>query len=423
MNFKRAKINDLYLKDTHLENIFIMEYMPDAEGDFIKVYLTALMYADREDISNGLIARHLGLREEDVLRAWTYWEDRGVIRKHYKNPEDRFNYSVEFVDLREKLYSKAPAGSAPLQTENLAELPSDMDDKVVRDTFDSIQEITGRLMEGKEPETVISWIYEEALEPGLICFAYRYCVDKRRNNRFSYIASIVRDWIKEGVRTQQQAEQLLSETDQRFNQYRRVMRALGFYRSATEDEMSKIDSWFDEMGFGLDKVLEACAKTSGISNPNINYVNSILTAWHSGSSANRRQPQSSVGADDRKNAVAQVNRLYEDIRQRNKALQAERQAEVYRALPRIREIEDELRGLSLELSRLALKGGRSGVSADDLKKKITALNAEKAYMLTEKALPYDYLELQYDCRDCKDTGVLESGERCQCFSQKLKQFV
>lgn len=421
MNFKRAKTNDLYLKDTHLDNIFIMEYMPDAEGDFIKVYLTALMYADREDISNGLIARHLGIREEDVLRAWTYWEDHGVIRKHYRDPSDRFNYSVEFVDLREKLYSKNAAGSAP-QQEKQGDLPADMDDKVVRDTFDCIQEITGRLMEGKEPETVISWLYEEALEPDLICFAYRYCVDKRRNNHFSYVATVLREWIKEGVRTQQQAEQLLAETDQRFNQYRRVMRALGFYRSATEDERSKIDSWFDEMGFGIDKVLEACAKTSGISNPNINYVNSILTAWHSGNSASRSQ-QTSVGADEKKNAVAQVNRLYEEIRQKNKALQAERLAEVHRTMPRIREIEDELRGLSLELSRLALKGGRSGVSADDLKKKITDLNGEKAYMLTENALPYDYLELQYDCRDCKDTGILENGERCKCFSEKLKQFV
>ena len=420
MNFRKAKTKDLYLRDTLLENIFIMEYMPDAEGDFIKVYLTALLYADREDISNGLIARHLGIREEDVLRAWTYWEDRGVIRKIYKNPEDRFNYSVEFVDLREKLYSNASPEPQPAK-EKMVNLPEDLDDAVIRETFDAIQEITGRLLEGREPETVISWICEEGLDPALVCYAYRYCVEKRQNNRFSYISTVIRDWINEGVKTQKQAEKLLADTDLRFNQYRRVMRALGFHRSATEDEKSKIDSWFDEMGFGLEKVLEACARTSGISNPNINYVNSVLTAWHSGS-GNRSQ-QSSVGADEKKNAVAQVSQIFEDIRQRNKALQAERQAAVYSEMPRIREIEEELRGLSLELSRLALKGGRSGVTADDLKEKITSLNAEKAYMLTEKALPYDYLELQYDCRDCKDTGVLENGERCKCFSEKLKQFV
>ena len=40
-----------------------------------------------------------------------------------------------------------------------------------------------------------------------------------------------------------------------------------------------MDSWFDEMGFKMDKVLEACSMTAGISNPNLKYVNSILDNW------------------------------------------------------------------------------------------------------------------------------------------------
>ena len=41
-----------------------------------------------------------------------------------------------------------------------------------------------------------------------------------------------------------------------------------------------MDRWFDDMDYTIDKVLEACGKTSGISNPNINYVNKILENWH-----------------------------------------------------------------------------------------------------------------------------------------------
>ena len=72
MNFRREKANNLYLRDTQVENIFLTEYMPGAEGDFVKVYLTALMYAGDEKMSNSLIAKHLGMAEEDVLRAWNY---------------------------------------------------------------------------------------------------------------------------------------------------------------------------------------------------------------------------------------------------------------------------------------------------------------------------------------------------------------
>ena len=83
MNFRREKANNLYLRDTQVENIFLTEYMPGAEGDFVKVYLTALMYAGDEKMSNSLIAKHLGMAEEDVLRAWNYWESCGVIRSFF----------------------------------------------------------------------------------------------------------------------------------------------------------------------------------------------------------------------------------------------------------------------------------------------------------------------------------------------------
>ena len=76
------------------------------------------------------------------------------------------------------------------------------------------------------------------------------------------------------------------------------------------------------------------------------------------------------------------------------------------------------------ISRLALNGGGNvREERESLSRKITELNAEKAYLLTEQNLPYDYLEMQYECRECKDTGVLNNGERCRCYSEKLKQFI
>jgi DNA replication protein DnaC len=63
------------------------------------------------------------------------------------------------------------------------------------------------------------------------------------------------------------------------------------------------------------------------------------------------------------------------------------------------------------------------MSAEALRKKITELSGERAFFLTEHNLPHDYLDLQYDCKYCKDTGVLENGERCKCFSEKLKLYI
>ena len=155
MNFRREKANNLYLRDTQVENIFLTEYMPGAEGDFVKVYLTALMYAGDEKMSNSLIAKHLGMAEEDVLRAWNYWESCGVIRKRGLS-EDRFHYTVEFTCLKEKLFLTPKDAEEAVSEENAPEeFNLQMNDEELRKTFDAIEEITGRMLESRESSAVV----------------------------------------------------------------------------------------------------------------------------------------------------------------------------------------------------------------------------------------------------------------------------
>lgn len=423
MNFKREKTKDLYLKDTQVENVFIAEYMVDADGAFIKVYLTALMYADTDEMSNSLIARHLGITEEDVLMAWNYWEECGVIKKRYSDPHDKFHYTVEFLNLKQRIYGVAQEQEA--QNADDTVYSGEMDDDEFRELVTYVEDTAGRMLEGREAESLLSWIYEDGLEPDLVKFAYRYCVEKRKQSRFAYISAVVREWKKEGIFTFKDAEKYLDDTELRRNQYKRIMQALGFYRNPTEAEQNMIDKWFDDMGFSMEKVLEACSRTTGIGNPNFNYLNGILTNWYADSEKSAPdKKQTASKQTGAKNAVALVNRLYEEIRRKNETTREERRKAIFSSIPRIEEIESDLRRTSMDMSRAAFRGGSSGgVSADVLKKRINDLEAEEAYLLTENGFPPDYLELQYECKKCSDTGILDNGERCSCFSEKLKQFV
>lgn len=45
MGFIKGKVKDFYLLTTDVENIFINEYLPAAPGDYVKVYLYGLLYA------------------------------------------------------------------------------------------------------------------------------------------------------------------------------------------------------------------------------------------------------------------------------------------------------------------------------------------------------------------------------------------
>lgn len=422
MNYIRDKV-DYYLKDTPVENIFINEYMIHADGNHVKVYLFALMYADQDaSMSNETIAKYLNLQIEDVLAAWTYWEKQGVIRKHYKSAKNKFDYVVEFVSLKQ-LFIKGGIKAETLEL-NGSIIPADlkglMENEDVKKMYSMIERVIGRPFENRELLEILSWIENDKMEPEVITQAYSYCVNKKNNNKFKYIAATVRNWRENNVKTASDLEKFLEETDKRYYIYKRVMKALGLhFRYPTEEEKRIMDTWFDVLNYSIDEVLEACKKTSGISNPNINYINSILKSRSGGNGAKPSETdQNSKGFQ-----IRELIKSYEKIREKNAQILEGRKKEVYSKIPRIKEIENEIVNTSLQISKLMLSGSRDiNASVERLRKTIDLLNQEKAYLLTEGNFPVNYLDAIYECTACNDTGILESGERCKCFNEKLKAF-
>ncbi|MBR2779612.1 MAG: DnaD domain protein [Firmicutes bacterium] len=417
MNFFRRKVRDVYLENTSVENMFLIDYMPDAEEDFVKVYLTGLMSAGDENASNSRIASHLNMEEERVLQAWNHWEKCGVIRKHYEDPSDRFHYAVEFLSLKEQLY--APE----LQETDRGEAARNpvLRDADLRDLYLKIESVTGRMLEGKEPETILSWLEEDGLPPDFIIYVYQFCVERRKQAGFRYAAAVLRDWIERGIQSVEAAEKLLNETEQNRVNRRRVMQALGFRRNPTEDEAEKIDSWFEELDCSMETVLKACGKTSGISNPNINYVDKVLRGWNSGEDRNGSQAGGAGAQHTGAGAVQLVMRSYDEARKRHRAEMEEHIREVYQRIPRVKELDDLIRDANVKRGRAAFRGGRvDKKEADRLRQTLDHLLDEKKQLLEQAGYPEDYMEMQYDCKVCEDSGTTRDGVRCACFAEKLQ---
>lgn len=409
MGFRREKIKDYFLLDTNVENMFINEYMAAAPGDFVKVYLFAQMYADLDtEISNEEIAKYLSLDYEDVLKAWTYWERTGVVRKIFKESGDKFDYDIEFVILKEQLYGEKETKKA-FGSEN--NVQTAMADKDVQEMFSSIEQSTGRVISGTEMMEIISWINDFHASPEVISYGYAYCVKKKKKN-IKYIEAVIRQWTEKGLGDIAAVEKYLSENDKKQHVYKRIFKALGFSRNATEEEKRIMDSWFETMGFSLEKVLSACNKTSGISNPNINYVNKVLINWH-------EDKNSRDGSGKRKDlTVSEIMKYYDELRRREEAEADEHRKEVYIKVPRIKEIEDELNAGSRVLSKVIISDAIDKKEvAEKIKKKADTLNTEKAFLLTDNGFELDYMDVKYTCPRCRDTGMLETGERCQCFGE------
>lgn len=413
MKFRCKKSKDYYLLDTPLENIFINEYMTSAPGDYVKVYIFARMYAEvEEQLSMENMAKQLAMKPEDVKKAWEYWERMDVVRII----KDSAGEQVEFVNLKELLYSKHKEQKK--QPEPITETgKKSLSDKGIQNMYQSIERILGRPMNGTETMEILSWIDEEHAEPEIIAYAYSYCKEKGKEN-VKYVASVVKRWVSQGLNDVLAVEEYLDKFEERQYLYRRVFKALGFMRNVTEEEQKIMNRWFDHMGYSIDRVLEACKKTSGISNPNINYVNKILSNWY------EEETGTAVNVDNtpKPATAAEVQKYYTYLRNRADDEAQERTKEIYRKIPEIREIEEKLNACSMQISKVYLSGSENKeVEVKRLQDLINDLTQERAILLTENDFALDYMDVHYRCPVCKDTGTNDEGGRCECYSLRAKE--
>ena len=73
---------------TPVENSFINLYMPQARGDYVKVYLYGLKQCFNHQavpVDNIALSQLFNITEGDVKNAWTYWQDPKILSVTYSS--------------------------------------------------------------------------------------------------------------------------------------------------------------------------------------------------------------------------------------------------------------------------------------------------------------------------------------------------
>lgn len=109
----------------------------------------------------------------------------------------------------------------------------------------------------------------------------------------------------------------------------------------------------------------------------------------------------------------EIIRSYNRRQLQSKREQNQRIADVYQKIPRIKEINEEISGLSLETTKQLLLNP-SHALIPDYKSAMAKLHKEKESLLQEYGFPDDYMNIRYFCPDCQDTGYMDN-KKCHCF--------
>lgn len=122
-----------------------------------------------------------------------------------------------------------------------------------------------------------------------------------------------------------------------------------------------------------------------------------------------------------------LNSILKEYEQKklNAELDLEKRKKIlYEQVPRLEKIEDDLNNYAIMTAKNILNNFDYSIS--ELQKKINILKLEKSEILNELNLPSDYLQPNYSCKICNDTGYIKTDnyktKMCNCLKQKLLDY-
>lgn len=116
---------------------------------------------------------------------------------------------------------------------------------------------------------------------------------------------------------------------------------------------------------------------------------------------------------------AEILKIYEDMRTYEENALKNRRKEIYEKFPILSELDKKINKLCVQLATSSFKPIEDREAyLKNLKEQIMDLRIQKSEFLVSHGYDMDYLNLQYRCKKCKDTGFI-GITRCECYKPKL----
>ncbi|MGN8631597.1 DnaD domain protein [Blautia sp. HCP3S3_G3] len=322
---------------TVISNYFIDQYMPEANGEFVKVYIYLVRMLSNAPVSFSLeeMADRLLCTERDIIRALKYWSKQELIFLDYDNSRTLCGISILPVKTNsENLSGHSVSAKKMPKTEtesvSISETPEGSQDNFYRTSHDNsasagiLRENTpqygnmpsesgnsvhvpdtaaltpDRIKELKQSEDIIQLLYIAEqylgktltatemqkilffydglkLSADLIEYLIEYCVS-RNHKSIRYIETVALAWAEAGITTVQMAK----DAGSRFGKdYFTILKALGINnRNPVDSEVALMDKWLKDYDFSMDIIQEACSRTiMQTGQPSFQYADKILSGW------------------------------------------------------------------------------------------------------------------------------------------------
>lgn len=227
---------------TCIDNKFILNYLADAPDVRSAVYLMGLTLCESsgDDNSRSTIAQKLGISEEDVMSAYYYWQELGLVHITGETPPQVIYLNV---DKSTSALKKIKPGKYTKFSQEMQRI------------------IEGRMLTVNEYNEYYMFLEDTTFEPEALLAVAKYCVELKGNNiNYHYILTVARNQLTRGATTLVAVQDNLNSQQKYDDDLKLVFKALGSNRKIDHDDRELYEKWTKEFGFTLETVVAVAKK-------------------------------------------------------------------------------------------------------------------------------------------------------------------
>ena len=261
----------LLYSDTLVPDIFINEYLPALNSDYVKIYLYCLFLVGKNlnptvadlarilDIPLDIVKKGLHFMDNLKIISWT--ED-GIVIKDLKEMEINKFYRPKSTSTPEEA-----AESSRINVKRRQVIDA------INTTFFS------GAMSVSWYGDIDMWFGLYGFEEDVMMLLFRHCSDKGVLKK-NYIAKVAENMHHKGVKNSYDFDRYIQQYEYMKTIYRQVQKYLKIDRQLTESEEEIVSKWIDRYGFSFDIIKCALYRSTARINFGLSYFDSILTDWH-----------------------------------------------------------------------------------------------------------------------------------------------
>ena len=255
---------------TELPDVFFTEYLPQANGEFVRVYLFMVFLSkyDKEIKLNDL-SKKLNIPFSTIQAALIFWEEAGVITKKLNGYVIN---NLQEIELHKSYVPNLSLSKEKIESNERSQYRAKAIESINAQYFQGV-------MSPSWYSSIDLWFNKYGFDEQVMVALFDYCFNKSALNK-NYVQAVAEGWASHKIKSYNDLEKYSQKHESMVKLKKAIAKKLGRYTPLTQFEDAYIEKWVLDYNYPLEIINIALKKTTSKSNPNFDYLDKIISDWH-----------------------------------------------------------------------------------------------------------------------------------------------